>query len=63
MKEKKRIRTKSRVGSIVKAKVGEMEDNKRKAGIRSMIKEVVGCVQAVAGNNKFLVQFEDSQKK
>ena len=51
------------MGSIVKAKVGEMEDNKRKAGIRSMIKEVVGCVQAVAGNNKFLVQFEDSQKK
>ena len=28
-----------------------------------MRKEVVGCFQAVMGNKKFLVQFEDGQKR
>ena len=51
------------MGSVLKKKVGDMENNKREGGSRKMRKEVVGCVQAVAGNNKFLVQFGDWQIK
>ena len=38
----------------VKAKVGEMEDNKREGRIRRMRKEVVGCVKAVIKKKIFL---------
>ena len=59
MKVKKQNKTKIRVGSVVNAKVGDLEDITREGrGIR-MSKEVVGCVHAVVGKNKFLVQFED----
>ena len=51
------------VGSVVKAKVGELEKITRKGRSRRMRKEVVGCVQSVVGKNKFLVLFEDGQKK
>ena len=47
--DNKRIKTKIGVGSVVKAKVGEMEDKIRGGIIRRMKKEVTGCVQAVAG--------------
>ena len=59
----KRTKTKIMVGSVVKAKVGELEKITRKGRIRRMRKEVVGCVQSVVGKNKFLVLFEDGQKK
>ena len=38
---------------------------KSTGGVRSrrMSKEVVGCVQDIAGNKNLLVQFEDGQKK
>ena len=61
--EKKRIKTKIGVGFVVKAKVGDMEGNTRGGRSRSMRKEVVVCFQAVLGKKKFLVQFEDGQKK
>ena len=61
--EKKRIKTKIRVGSDVKTKVRDMEENTREVRTRRMRKEVVGCVHAVAGKKNFLVQFEDDQKK
>ena len=51
------------MGYIVKAKVGELENITREERIRRMRKGVVGCVQAVAGKKKSLVQFEDGQKK
>ena len=58
MNEEKRIKTKIGVGSLVKAKVINMEEITRE-GRRSMTrKDVVGCVQAVVGKKKFLVQFE-----
>ena len=47
------------MGSVVNAKVGDLEDITREGrGIRTR-KEVVGCVHVVVGKNKFLVQFED----
>ena len=63
MTEKKRIKTKIGLGSVIKAKVGETEENTREGRSRTMRKEGVGCVQDVVGKNKFLVQFEDGQKK
>ena len=51
------------VGSVVKANVGDIEDNTREWRIRMTRKDVLGCVQAVARNKKFLFKFEDGQKK
>ena len=45
------------MGSVVKAKVGDLEKIKREERIRRMRKEVVGRVQSVLGKKKFLVQF------
>ena len=56
-------KTKIGVGSVVKAKVGELENIKREGRSRRMRKEVVGCVQSVVGKKNFLVQFEYQQKK
>ena len=53
--DKKFIKMKIGVGSVVKAKVREIEDNTKEGRIWSMSKEVVGCVQAVVANKKFLV--------
>ena len=53
MKEKKLIKTKIGVGSVVQEKVGEMEDNTREGGRRSTSKEVVRYVQDLAGKKKF----------
>ena len=63
MKEKKQNKTRIGVGSVVKAKVGEMEDNTREERSRRVSKEVVGCVQSVVGKKILLVQFEDGNKK
>ena len=63
MKMTKQTKTKIVVWSVVKAKVGELEKITRKGRSRRMRKEVVGCVQSVVDKNKFLVPFEDGQKK
>ena len=63
MKDKKHIKMKIWLGYVVKAKVGDMEDNIREGRRRRMREEVVRCVQDMVGNNKFLVQFKDGQKK
>ena len=60
-KEKKLIKKKIRVGSVVK--VGEVEYNTREETTRWMRKEVVGFVKAVVGKKKFVVQFEGGQKR
>ena len=60
---KKQIKTNIGVGSVVMAKVGELEKITREVRSRRMRKEVVGCVHIVVGKNNFLVQFEDGQKK
>ena len=49
--------------SVVKSKVGEMEDNTKEVRGTKIRKYVVGCVQDVVVNKKFLVKFEDGQKK
>ena len=59
----KQTKTKIGVGSVVKAKVGELEKITREGISSRMMKEVVGCVHSVVGNNKFLVLFEHGQKK
>ena len=51
------------LGSVVKAKVVDMEDNIREGKIRRMWKEVAGCIQAVLGNKKLLFQFEDGHQR
>ena len=63
MKMKKQTKTKIGVESVLKAYLGELEKITREGRSRRMRKEVVGCVQAVAGKNSFLVQFKDGQKK
>ena len=40
-----------------------MEENKREGRSGGMMKEVVGCVQAVLGKKKFLVKFEDLEEE
>ena len=56
-------KTKIVVGSVVKAKVGELEKITRKGRSRRMRKDVVGGVQSAVGKNKFLVLFGNGQKK
>ena len=60
---KKQNKTKIGVGSVVKAKDGELENITREGRSRMMRKEVVGCFQSVVGENKFPVQLEYGQKK
>ena len=63
MKEKKLIKTKIGVGSVVKENVVEMEENTREGRTRNMRKYVVGRFHYVAGNNKFAVISEYGKKK
>ena len=59
----KQTKTKIGVGSVVKVKNRELEKITREGKSWRMRREVVGCVQRVVGKNKFLVLFEDGQKK
>ena len=49
--------------SVVKSNVGELDNITRGVRRRRMRRDVVGCVQAVAGKKKFLVKFEVGQNK
>ena len=62
-KEKNCIKMNIGVGSVMKSKVRDMEYNTREERTRRLRKEVVGCVQSVAGKNNFAVLFEYVQKK
>ena len=63
MKVKNKKKTKIGVGSVVKAKVGELEDITREGIIRRMSKYVVGYVQAVVFKKNFLVKSKYGQNK
>ena len=63
MEIKKQTKTKIGLGSVVKAKVGELENITREGRSRRMRKDVVGCVQSVVGRKNLLFLFEDGQKK
>ena len=52
------MNTKIDVGSIVMAKVVDMNENKRDVRRRRVIKEVMVYVKAVVGNKKLLFKFE-----
>ena len=60
---KNQTKTKIGVGSVAKAKVGELEKITREGRSRMTRKEVVESVHIVVGKKKFLVQFEYGQKK
>ena len=47
------------VGTIVKAEIGELEEEVRVGSSRIMRKELTGVVQAVSGKRRFLVRFHD----
>ena len=59
----KQTKTKIGVASVVNTKVGELEKITREVRSRRIRKEVVGCVQILVGKKKFLILFEDGQKK
>ena len=47
------------VGTVVKAKVGKLEEEVRVGSSRRMRKDLTGVVQAVSGKMRFLVRFYD----
>ena len=47
------------VGTVVKAKVGELEENLREVCSRRLRKEMSGVVQEVVGKRRYLVRFHD----
>ena len=53
---------KMNAGLVVAEKVGDIDDKTREVKIRRISKNVVGCVQDVAGNI-FFINFEDGDIK
>ena len=45
------------VGTVVKAKTGELEEEVRVVSARRMRKELTGVVQDISGKRRFLVRF------
>ena len=46
------------VGTVVKAKVGELEEEVREGFLRILRKELTGVVQVVSGKKRLLVRFK-----
>ena len=51
------------VGTVLKAKIGELEEEVRVDSSRKMRKELTGVVQGVSGRRRFLVRFHNGCKK
>ena len=51
------------VGTVVKAKIGELEEEVRVGSSRSMRKELTGVVQGVSGRRRFLERFQNGCEK
>ena len=51
------------VGTVVKAKIGELEEEVRVGSSRRMSKELTGVVQGVSGRGRFLVRFQNGCEK
>ena len=47
------------VGTVVKTKIGELEEEVREGSSRRTRKELTGVVQVFSGKNRFLVRFQD----
>ena len=56
IKEANKSNMNIKVGSIVKDKAKDTEENTREGGTRRMSKEVVGCVQDVVKNKNFITK-------
>ena len=46
------------MGTVVKTKIGEMEEEIRAGSLRSMRSELTGMVQGVSGKKRLLVMFQ-----
>ena len=51
------------VGTVVKAKIGELEEKLRAGSSRMMRKELNSVVQGVSGKKRFLVMFQNGCEK
>ena len=51
------------VGTDVKAKVGDLEEEIREGFSRRSRKEMTGVVQEVVGKRRYLVRFQDGLEK
>ena len=51
------------VGTIVKYKVGELEEELREGFFMQFRKELTGVVQRFSGNKRFLVKLQDGSEK
>ena len=47
------------VGTVVKAKIGEVEEEVRVDSPRRMRKELNGVVQGISGRRRYLVRFQN----
>ena len=50
------------VGTVVKANIGELEEEVRAGCPRRSRKELTGMVQGISGKKRFLVRFQDGCK-
>ena len=50
-------------GTVVKSKIGELEEKVRVSSSRRIRKELTGVVQGVSGRRIFLVRFQNGCKK
>ena len=50
------------VGTVVKSKIGELEEEERAGSSRRTSKELNGVVQGLLGKKRFLVRFQDGCK-
>ena len=60
---KRQNKTKIGEGSVVKKKIGGLENITREVGIKRVRKEVVGFFYSLVGKKNFLVQFGDVHNK
>ena len=51
------------VGTVVKAKIGDLEEEARVGSSRRMRKELTGVVQGVLGKRRFLLRFQNGCEK
>ena len=51
------------VGTVVKAKIGELKEEVSTGSSRRMRKELTGVVQGVSGGRSFLVRFQNGCEK
>ena len=50
------------VGTVVKSKIGELEEEAREEFLRRTRKYLTGVVQGIPGKNMFFVRFQDGRE-